>query len=67
MGRRQATCMAKTKPITGKQYDYGGVSLCPKNQTKGRPNTLDKFVVHKKNICLHNDSRRRCRWCSRIL
>ena len=28
----------KLNPITGKQYDYGGVSLCPKvPQTKGRP------------------------------
>ena len=28
----------KLNPITGRQYDYGGVSLCPKvAQTKGRP------------------------------
>ena len=28
----------KLNPITNKQYDYGGVSLCPKiPQTKGRP------------------------------
>ena len=28
----------KLNPITGKQYDYGGVSLCPRvPQTKGRP------------------------------
>lgn len=28
----------KLNPITGRQYDYGGVSLCPKvPQTKGRP------------------------------
>ena len=28
----------KLNPITGRQYDYGGVMLCPKEpQTKGRP------------------------------
>ena len=28
----------KLNPVTGMQYDYGGVSLCPKEpQTKGRP------------------------------
>ena len=32
----------KLNPVTNKQYDYGGVMLCPKNKTsKGRP----KFVM----------------------
>lgn len=39
----------KLNPITGKQYDYGGVSLCPKiPQTKGRPKYIRKICSTQK-------------------
>ena len=39
----------KLNPITGKQYDYGGVSLCPKEpQTKGRPKYIRKICSTQK-------------------
>ncbi len=35
----------KLNPVTGRQFDYGGVSLCPKiPQTKGRPKYIRKAV-----------------------
>ena len=39
----------KLNPITGKQYDYGGVSLCPKEpQTKGRPKYIREVCSTQK-------------------
>ena len=39
----------KLNPITGKQYDYGGVSLCPKvPQTKGRPKYIRESCCTQK-------------------
>ena len=35
----------KANPITGRQYDYGGVMLCPKvPQTKGRPKYIRELA-----------------------
>jgi len=39
----------KLNPITGKEYDYGGVSLCPKvAQTKGRPKYIRQVCSTQK-------------------
>ena len=39
----------KLNPITGKQYDYGGVMLCPKvPQTKGRPKYIREVCSTQK-------------------
>ena len=39
----------KLNPITRKQYDYGGVSLCPKEpQTKGRPKYIRQVCSTQK-------------------
>ena len=39
----------KLNPITGKQYDYGGVKLCPKEQTHtGRPKYITKPACSQK-------------------
>lgn len=53
----------KLNPITGRQYDYGGVMLCPKvAQTKGRPKyirepacTQKEYPVYKLQADVYKD------------
>ena len=45
----------KLNPITGKQYDYGGVSLFPKvAQTKGRPKYMREPACTQKEYPVYN-------------
>lgn len=44
----------KLNPITNKQYDYGGVSLCPKEaQTKGRPKYIRQVCSTQKEYPIY--------------
>ena len=45
----------KLNPITGRQYDYGGVMLCPKEaQTKGRPKYMREPACTQKQYPIYN-------------
>ena len=45
----------KLNPITGRQYDYGGVMLCPKvAQTKGRPKYMREPACTQKEYPIYN-------------
>lgn len=45
----------KLNPITGRQYDYGGVSLCPKvAQTKGRPKYMREPACTQKEYPVYH-------------
>ena len=45
----------KLNPITGRQYDYGGVNLCPKvAQTKGRPKYMREPACTQKEYPVYH-------------
>ena len=45
----------KANPITGRQYDYGGVMLCPKvPQTKGRPKYIRELACTQREYPVYH-------------